>query len=261
MQFECSALSDVGRHRSNNEDAVLVAAEYGLVVLADGMGGYNAGEVASAMAVDLIASGLTPSLEKTGGVPDVRSLRRAMEVCVSNANRAIFDAARTEENCAGMGTTLVLAAAHGTSLLIGHAGDSRAYRWREGALMQLTRDHSLLQEQLDSGIITPEEAAVSPHRNLVTRALGVEESVLLDIQTFSILPGDTYLLCSDGLTDMLTDQQIAEVLESVPQIELRATRLVERANANGGHDNVTVALMQAEEMSKKSGFVAKLRKH
>ncbi|MBH1966349.1 MAG: Stp1/IreP family PP2C-type Ser/Thr phosphatase [Comamonadaceae bacterium] len=260
MQFECSALSDVGRHRSNNEDAVLVAAGYGLVVLADGMGGYNAGEVASAMAVDLIARDLTPSLEKTGGAPDVRSLRRAMEVCVSNANRAIFDAARAEENCAGMGTTLVMAAAQGTSLLVGHAGDSRAYRWREGTLMQLTRDHSLLQEQLDSGIITPEEAAVSPHRNLVTRALGVEETVLLDIQTFSILPGDTYLLCSDGLTDMLTDPQIAEVLESVPQIEVLAARLVERANANGGHDNVTVALMHAEEMPKKSGFVAKLRK-
>lgn len=260
MPFECSALSDVGRHRSNNEDAVLVSAEQGFVVLADGMGGYNAGEVASAMAVDLIARELTPSLDKAG-LPDVRSLRRAMEVCVSNANRAIFEAARSEENCAGMGTTLVMAAVHGSSVLVGHAGDSRAYRWREGSLMQLTRDHSLLQEQLDSGIITPEEAAVSPHRNLVTRALGVEETVLLDIQTFSVLPGDTYLLCSDGLTDMLTDQQIAEVLETVPQTEARATRLVERANANGGHDNVTVALMQVEELPKKSGFLAKLRKY
>ncbi|WP_028604861.1 Stp1/IreP family PP2C-type Ser/Thr phosphatase [Ottowia thiooxydans] len=261
MQFEFSALTDVGRHRKNNEDAVLIEADHGLVILADGMGGYNAGEVASALAVDVIARELKPGLTKSGEFVDVRSLRRAMEVCVSNANRAIFEAAQTQEACAGMGTTLVMAASLGQSLLIGHAGDSRAYRWREGVLMQLTRDHSLLQEQLDSGLITAEQAAVSPHRNLVTRALGVEENVLLDIQAFNVLPGDTYLLCSDGLTDMLTDSQIAEVLTAVPQADLRATRLVERANANGGHDNVTVALMQVVEMPKKSGFVAKLRKY
>lgn len=259
MQPEYSALTDVGRHRSNNEDAVLIDPARGIIVLADGMGGYNAGEVASTMAVEQIARELGLRLDEGRPTIPVRGLRRAIEVCVGNANHAIFEAAHTQAAYAGMGTTLVMAVLHGEALLVGHAGDSRAYRWREGTLKRLTRDHSLLQEQLDAGIITAEEAAISPHRNLVTRALGVEETVLLDVQDFTVVSGDTYLLCSDGLTDMVSDREIAEVLAATPRAEGRAERLVQCANANGGVDNITVALIQIAEMPKKSGIVAKLR--
>lgn len=257
---EYSSLTDVGRHRSNNEDAIKVDATHGIVVLADGMGGYNAGEVASTMAVEQISNELGLRLSQATRFTTVREIRRAIEVCVGNANQAIFRAARSQASYSGMGTTLVMAVLRGDALLVGHAGDSRAYRWRDGVLTQLTRDHSLLQEQLDAGIITLEEAEASPHRNLVTRALGVEEHVLLDVQAFTVLPGDTYLLCSDGLSDMMADRRIAEILASAPEAERRAARLVRGANANGGMDNITVALIQLPEVSKKSGFVAKLRR-
>ncbi|MGB3070979.1 MAG: Stp1/IreP family PP2C-type Ser/Thr phosphatase [Ottowia sp.] len=259
MQPEYSSLSDAGRYRRNNEDAVLTDPARGIVVLADGMGGYNAGEVASAMAVEQIMRELVTSLEQAGSGASVRELRRAIEVCVGNANYAIYEAARTQAAYAGMGTTLVMAVLHGQTLLVGHAGDSRAYRWRKGVLRQLTRDHSLLQEQLDAGLITPEQAAVSPHRNLVTRALGVEDTVLLDVQAFAVIPGDTYLLCSDGLTDMMDDHEIADVLTAASQVKSRAEELIQSANANGGMDNITVALIQIAEVPKKSGIVAKLR--
>ena len=173
MEFFYSALTDVGRVRANNEDAVRVDAEHGIVVLADGMGGYNAGEVASAMAVDLIVEELGRWLHEAAAVATLRDVRRAMEICVDNANRAIFEAANTNDDCAGMGTTLVMGAVLGSTLLVGHVGDSRAYRWRAGVLTLLTRDHSLLQEQIDIGLITPADAAASGYRNLVTRALGV----------------------------------------------------------------------------------------
>lgn len=256
---EYSALTDTGRHRGNNEDAVKVDSAHGIVVLADGMGGYNAGEVASNMAVEQIIGEMGQRLSQASRFTSVREIRRAMEVCVGNANQAIFRAARLHASYSGMGTTLVMAVLRGDALIVGHAGDSRAYRWRDGALTRLTRDHSLLQEQLDAGILTVEEAETSPHRNLVTRALGAEDQVMLDVQDFTVMAGDSYLLCSDGLTDMLSDRQIAEILASAPQAERRASRLVRSANAAGGMDNITVALMQISEVSKKSGIVAKLR--
>ena len=190
MEFEYGALSDVGRVRTNNEDAVMVDAAHGVAVLADGMGGYNAGEVASALAVDLIAGEMARWLHEASPVATLRDVRRAMEICVDNANRAIFDAANTHAAYAGMGTTLAMAGAHGGKFVIGHVGDSRAYRLREGVLEQLTRDHSLLQEQVDIGLITPEEAAASGNRNLVTRALGVEDTALLDGREGDVLCAD-----------------------------------------------------------------------
>ncbi len=234
-------------------------AALGLAILADGMGGYNAGEVASAMAVDVIAKEMGLQLKGANPPRSVRDFRRVMEISVDRANRAIFDAARSRSECAGMGTTLVMAALHGDALLVGHAGDSRAYRWRGGALEQITRDHSLLQEQVDAGILTPEEAAVSPNRNLVTRALGVEDNVMLEVQTFTILPGDAYMLCSDGQTDMASHRQIAEVFARFAPGEQRAKRLIELANSLGGQDNISVAILQMAEIPKKSGIVAKFR--
>ena len=248
MQLEYVALSDMGRLRKNNEDAVQAVPEHGFVVLADGMGGHNAGEVASRMAVTLIAKELGEWL-KDNHDASLRELRRAMAVSVDAANRSIFEAANTNADYHGMGTTLVMAVMHQGEMVLGHAGDSRAYLWRDGELKQLTRDHSLLQEQIDSGLITLAEAAMSSNHNLVTRALGVEDLVLLDVQHRPLEAGDLYLLCSDGLTDMLDDSEIAEELRNnaVLDTEMRAQRLIDLANERGGRDNISVALIAAGE--------------
>ena len=243
MNFEYSALSDVGRHRANNEDAVMVDPARGIVVLADGMGGYNAGEVASALAVDLIAGELGRWLEEAATVASTRDVRRAMEICVDNANRSIFDAAHTHEAYAGMGTTLVMGVLHQGVFVIGHVGDSRAYRWREGMLARLTRDHSLLQEQIDIGLITEEEAAASGNRNLVTRALGVEDTVLLDLQETDIAFGDVFLLCSDGLCGVVPREQLAATLAGPGRAQELADRLYEAALAAESHDNITAVVV------------------
>ncbi len=241
------ALTDVGRQRANNEDAVRVDPAHGVAVLADGMGGYNAGEVASAMAVDLIGADMARWLAQAEG--GARDVRRAMEISVDNANRAIFEAANTHDAYAGMGTTLVMAVLRNDVAVIGHVGDSRAYRWRQGSLVQLTRDHSLLQEQIDIGLITPAEAAVSSNRNLVTRALGVEDTVLLDLLETGMAAGDVLLLCSDGLNDMLHDDAIAAVLASDEPLPVRCQQLVDEANARGGRDNVSVVLIGVADLA------------
>ena len=258
MQLEFVALSDMGRLRNNNEDSVLAVPEHGLAVLADGMGGHNAGEIASRMAVTLIAQKLGEWLPDNRGA-SMRDLRRAMSVGVDAANRSIFEAANTNADYHGMGTTLVLAVVHQGEMVLGHAGDSRAYLWRGGELKQLTRDHSLLQEQIDSGLLTLAEAAMSGNGNLVTRALGVEDIVLLDVQHRPIEDGDLYLLCSDGLTDMLDDEEIAEELaaNAVLPTEMRAQRLIDLANGHGGRDNISVALIHASE--KNDDGLAQLR--
>jgi protein phosphatase len=172
-----------------------------------------------------------------------REVRRAMDVCVDNANRAIFNAAHADPQFAGMGTTLVVGVFRNNRLLLGHIGDSRGYRWREGRLVQLTRDHSLLQEQIDAGLISPEQAAQSHQKNLVTRAVGVEDVVLLETHAHAIHSGDWFLLCSDGLSDMLDDSQIAAVLSAHAQIDKAAPALIDAANQAGGRDNIAVILV------------------
>ena len=250
MSSEFSALTDVGCVRTNNEDAVLVDPAHGLAVLADGMGGYNAGEVASAMAVEHIGAELGRWLDQAGADVTAHQVLRALEDSTDRANRAIFEAANTHADYAGMGTTVVLALLWREQLLVGHAGDSRAYRWREGVLTQLTRDHSLLQEQLDAGLITPEQAAVSGYRSWVTRALGVEDTVLLETAEHAVQAGDLFLLCSDGLTEMVDDADIADVLGARGPLAEQARHLIERAKAGGGRDNVSVILVQVGEMLK-----------
>jgi serine/threonine protein phosphatase PrpC len=169
MSLEFFSASDTGRARSNNEDSIAVNEEAGLAVLADGMGGYNAGEVASGMATSFIKTELGRWLVEASSNASDTDVRRAMDICVDNANRAIFNAANSNPQYAGMGTTLVVAAFREGRLLMGHVGDSRGYRYRAGRLVQITHDHSLLQEQIDSGLITPEQAAFSNNKNLVTR--------------------------------------------------------------------------------------------
>jgi len=177
---------------------------------------------------------------------------------VDNANLSIYNAANSNAQYAGMGTTLVFGVIREDILLLGHIGDSRCYRWRGGQLDQITKDHSLLQEQIDAGLITLEQAATSSIKNLVTRALGVEESVLMEVNEHIIEIGDVYLMCSDGLSDMVDDGAIAKILTSEPHLELAAEQLVAAANANGGKDNISVLMVQCNEAVEKRGLIARL---
>jgi len=241
MNVEFFAAIDKGRQRDNNEDAVALDEDNALAVLADGMGGYNAGEVASGMATSFIRSELGRWLHDAGAAADA-DVRRAMDICVDNANRAIFNAANANPHYAGMGTTLVVAVFRGPRLLVGHVGDSRAYRLRGGRLQQITRDHSLLQEQIDAGVISPEQAAFSAQRNLVTRAVGIEDTVLLETHLHEVLPGDLYLLCSDGLSDMLDDATLVQLLRSHELLADAGHALIDAANDAGGKDNISLVL-------------------
>ncbi|GAB4396800.1 MAG: serine/threonine-protein phosphatase [Rhodoferax sp.] len=247
--FEVFALSDTGRVRDNNEDAYAVDESRGMAVLADGMGGYNAGEVAAGLATRCILLGLQQRLAPHGaGVADVVA---AIRSSVEDANAAILHVAGQDERYAGMGTTVVVAVAHGAGLTLGHVGDSRGYRLRKGVLTQLTCDHSLLQERVNAGLLTPEQAAQAPGRNLLTRALGVEPQVPVEIHDHPVQPGDVFLLCSDGLTDMLDDVAIASSMQSAATLTAMGMDLITRANARGGRDNVTVVLMRARQKARR----------
>ncbi|MBV8502538.1 MAG: Stp1/IreP family PP2C-type Ser/Thr phosphatase [Paucibacter sp.] len=253
MSLEFFHITDVGRARDNNEDSVSVEPAVGLAVLADGMGGYNAGEVASQMLTSFIATELGRWLEESGAHASSGDVRRAMDICVDNANRAIFNAANTNPRYAGMGTTLVLGVFREDGLLLGHVGDSRGYRLRNNQLAQITRDHSLLQEQLDAGLLTPEEAAYSSNKNLVTRAVGVEDTVMLELHQHEMQPGDIYLFCSDGLSDMIEEAAIAQLLISHPSLAEAGQALVDAANEAGGRDNIAIVLVRAEGRAKPEG--------
>lgn len=245
LQFEFACATDTGLARNNNEDSVVFDEPASLAVLADGMGGYNAGEVASSMATSLISTEYGRWLAEAGEQAGDDDVCRAMERHIVQANRAIFDAANTQPQCSGMGTTLVAAAFRGAQMIVAHVGDSRAYRWRGGVLTQITRDHSLLQEQLDAGLITPAQAAVSNHRNLVTRAVGVEPTVEVETHVHATQAGDCLLLCSDGLSDMIPDDRIAAVLAAQEALPAAAQALIHAANKAGGRDNISVILVRA----------------
>ena len=245
MTIELRAAVDPGRARSNNEDSVAIDDSVALAVLADGMGGYNAGEVASNMATTFIRAELGRWLREASSQASDAEVKRAMDICVDNANRAIFNAANDNPQYAGMGTTLVVAVFRDNRLLLGHVGDSRCYRLRAGRLQQITRDHSLLQEQIDAGLITPEQAAFSINKNLVTRAVGVEDTVMLEIHQHDVLPDDAYLMCSDGLSDMLPDMAIAQLLLQNESMDEANSALIAAANDAGGKDNISVVLARA----------------
>ena len=242
--LEMVSRSDTGRLRSHNEDAVHIDPPRGLAILADGMGGYNAGEVASKMATDLIGC----VLERTWAAPGQEGGGEAAAAAadsIAQANNAVYQAAQSQSQYAGMGTTLVMTLFHGDAMTVAHVGDSRLYRLRAGKLALLTRDHSLLQEQLDRGLVRAEDAHSAQNRNLVTRALGIDPDVLPDINSHELQAGDIYLLCSDGLNDMLEDADIAQTLrEQAQNLARAATALVQKANDSGGRDNVSVILVR-----------------
>jgi protein phosphatase len=258
MIYEFCTQTHPGLLRENNEDAAAFDEPSGLAVLADGMGGYNAGEVASSMATTFVHTELARWLLEAGSQASGRDLRRAMDACVHNANLAVYTAANVNEHYAGMGTTLVVGIFQDSRVLVGHIGDSRCYRFRRNVLQQITKDHSLLQEQLDAGLITPQQAATSNNKNLVTRALGIDDSVLLEVHEHGVEEGDLYLMCSDGLSDMVDDAPIARIMETDAPLAQKAKQLISIANAHGGRDNITVLLVQAVAGAKKRGLVSRL---
>jgi serine/threonine protein phosphatase PrpC len=248
--LEIASCTDPGMVRSHNEDSIASDAANGLVVLADGMGGYNAGEVASGMATTVITTEMQQLLakvqpyeidEQTKATVAARMIRDQ----VLKANTSIYQAAQSQPQYAGMGTTLVVCLFFDNKIMVGHLGDSRLYRLREGKFSQVTRDHSLLQEQIDSGIITAEQAKHAQHKNLVTKALGIDPQVEPEIKEYEARTGDIYLLCSDGLCDMVDDDDMGMTLQAIGgNLKLAAQQLVQMANDNGGKDNVSVILVR-----------------
>lgn len=250
---EIACATHTGMVRTHNEDSIGSDPIIGLAVLADGMGGYNAGEVASGIAVALITKETRELAGKLHAVPldavgEARTAAEILQDAIARANSSIYQAAGIQPQYAGMGTTLVVALLTPTQLNVAHVGDSRLYRLRDDQLKQLTRDHSLLQEQIDSGLITKEMARRSQNKNLVTRAVGIEPTVDAEINHFDIREGDMYLLCSDGLNDMVEDDDISLTLSSLQaNLPLAANQLVQLANDKGGRDNVSVILVRIKK--------------
>lgn len=242
LNYEFCARTDVGRVRSNNEDSVAISRDARMVIVADGMGGYNAGEVASVMLVQILNRELRNRLVAAGADADVALVRDMLVASVDRANSAIYQAAKAHAHYAGMGTTLVIGLFGHQRVVIGHIGDSRAYLLRDGAFTRLTRDHTWLQEQIDKGEMTPLEAQRSGMRSLLTRAVGVDPRVNLEINEFPVEPGDLFLFCSDGLTDSIEDSELAVLLRDPSPLPRLAERLVQQANALGGRDNISALL-------------------
>jgi len=242
--------SDTGLVRDHNEDCVAGDVALGAVVLADGMGGYQAGEVASEIAVQRIMQELherrdTLKLSEIDSQSGYRHASLLLQQAVLKANQAIYRTAQQQPAYHGMGTTVVAALFYEDRLSVAHVGDSRLYRLRGDSLAQVTRDHSVLQELIDHGFFTREQARHAPNRNLVTRALGVNNQVKVDLGESPIESGDIYLLCSDGLNDMLEDATIQNILQRhYPPLEAAGQQLIQAANAQGGEDNVSVILVQ-----------------
>jgi PPM family protein phosphatase len=263
--LEIASCTDPGMVRAHNEDSIAADPASGLVVLADGMGGYNAGEVASGMATTVIIAEMRQILADAAPHQiDPRTnemiARRLVREQVLKANRFIYQAAQRQPQYAGMGTTLVVTLFYDNRVLVAHLGDSRLYRLRDGYLRQVTRDHSLLQEQIDAGLITPAQAKNAQHKNLVTKALGIDPSVEPEIHEYPTRPGDVYLLCSDGLCDMVDDEDIRMTLQTLGgNLKMAAQHLVQLANDNGGRDNVSVILVRVlREYPGARGVMAKV---
>lgn len=249
MHVEVVSHSDTGLVRDHNEDCLDSDQTLGIVVLADGMGGYQAGEVASEIAVKTIIQETTKPLRQLTqheiSENYYQYLRELLEQAVLRANQMIYQTAEEQANCRGMGTTVVAAIFHLGFISIAHVGDSRLYRFRHQQLQQMTIDHSVLQELIDCGFFTPQQARHAPNRNLVTRALGVGQIVNVDVQQYKVDKDDIYLFCSDGLNDMLEDEEIQAILRTnAPQLTETAHSLIEAANQKGGEDNISVILVR-----------------
>ena len=264
-KIDFAELTDTGRVRDHNEDAIGSNADIGLMVLADGMGGYNAGEVASGIAVQIVTELASEGAirEESNDIDPHSGLMRQSIIlrdAVYRSNKIIFQTAQSQTHCEGMGTTIVACMFYDNKVSIAHVGDSRAYRLRGGQLDQMTLDHSLLQELVDRGFYSDEEAQRSTNRNYVTRALGVEPTVEVEVHEYEVLPDDIYLLCSDGLPDMVEDDDIHLTISTFnASLDVVGQQLVDLANDHGGRDNVSVMLAQVKEaFPAKRGLLAKI---
>jgi protein phosphatase len=234
VALRVGSATDVGRVRSANEDSHAVVDDLGLFVVADGMGGHQAGEVASAAAVHTMVDGVRDG--------------RALDAAVAEANTEVFERASADPALRGMGTTITAARLGADdTLVVAHVGDSRAYLWRDGELTQITVDHSLVAELVEAGALTEEEAERDPRRSMITRALGIEAEVEVDVYTVALQPGDRVLLCSDGLTTMVPAGLLADTLATEADPATAAALLVDAANAAGGTDNITVVIADVVE--------------
>jgi serine/threonine protein phosphatase PrpC len=254
-----------GMVRSHNEDSVACDPACGLVVLADGMGGYNAGEVASGIAVSVVVTEISHSLQSANPVEHGERDGEDLGVSllrgnIQKANASIFHAAQSQPQYAGMGTTIVSGLFYDNRVAVGHVGDSRMYRLRGELLESITRDHSLLQEQIDSGMISIEDARLSKNKNLVTRAVGIDADLEPEIHVHDVMVGDIYLLCSDGLNDMVEDEDIQSTVHALQNnLPLAANQLIQMANDNGGRDNVSVILVKIKgRYASPRGWMAKM---
>jgi len=249
-KIQLAEITDTGKVREHNEDAIGSNADIGLMVLADGMGGYNAGEVASGIAVQTITELASEGADRESRNdldPSTGLMRQSIVLrdAVARANKIIFQTAQSQTHCEGMGTTLVCAMFYDNKVSLAHVGDSRAYRLRGNKFEQLTLDHSLLQELVDRGFYSEEEAQRSTNRNYVTRALGVEPTVEVEVREYDVLPEDVFLLCSDGLPDMVEDEDIHLTISTFnASLDVVGQQLVNLANEHGGRDNVSVMLAQ-----------------
>ena len=254
MKVRCEARSDVGRKRKGNEDSLVADEARKLFVVADGMGGHAAGEVASRVAVDAICEfvALTAGDEEITwpfGLDDSISYDgNRLKTAIRHANRRVLEATRERSEYEGMATTVAAVLVDGDVANIAHVGDSRIYLWSDGALQQLTSDHSWVNEQIQNGVISAEQARNHPLRNVVTRALGGRSELMVDVQARRVRPGELLLLCSDGLTTMVSDAEIQRILGAAGgDLALAAQGLVDAANEHGGEDNITVVLLGFEE--------------
>jgi serine/threonine protein phosphatase PrpC len=262
LYIEAAGLTDVGSVRQYNEDCIVFDAANGVMVVADGMGGHRAGEVASRMATELLLTALRERVAEFRSDDDHDAPRLTVEQSIIRANAEIFAAAQAQATYFGMGTTLALAVFYDRRVTLAHVGDSRIYRLRFNRLQLLTRDDSLLHDQVELGLIAAADAGGSHNRNLVTRAIGIEERVAPHMRDEEVLPGDLYLLCSDGLNDLVDDNDIELIINSLKSnIPLAVHHLVQAAKDNGGHDNISailVRLHEAEPVANGGGWLARM---
>jgi serine/threonine protein phosphatase PrpC len=237
-----SGITDVGVVRQNNEDAIAYDPAQGLAILADGMGGHNAGEVASQLAVETVGQRLLDILGD-----DAPDYAEALTAAVRQANSSVYERSKLIADCNGMGTTLVVACFHAGQAHIANVGDSRLYLYRGGEMSQLTRDHSLVADMVEKGFMSAEEARESPQKNIITRAVGLQAEVDVDIYQQALQAGDLYLLCSDGLSDVVDDRAILDCIEdNIADIDALSRQLVDKARQAGGPDNISVIVVQLQ---------------
>jgi PPM family protein phosphatase len=246
LSIKTAGLTNPGLVRSNNEDAVCVDDRLGLLIVADGMGGHQAGEVASGIAIKAIPDRLRQLSEDETENNGFSHETNRLGLSLQTANQMIFEAARRSPDDNGMGTTCTAILITGNRLSLAHVGDTRCYLFRNGELAQLTEDHSLVMEQLKYGLISKEQAS-QVNQNVLTRSLGTQPEVKIDLDEHPLFPGDVLLLCSDGLGKELTNEQVTQIMADTPEPNVLVRRLVDQANAAGGRDNITVAVAHVKE--------------